>query len=281
VIRTSYHTHNRFCDGAGAPEDYAEAALAAGLEALGISCHSPLTFPDAAAMKAENLAAYCAEVARLREVYRGRLRVHLSLEFDYIPDRHAELWALVAPYPFEYLIGSVHFVGRHPDGIPWPVDLTRAGFVDGLRDYYGGDIRRLVGAYYEQVRSLIAWGGIAIVGHIDRIKKWNDDARYFNEDDAWYRREVEATLQACAPTGLIVEINTVGWRNAVGSPYPSPWIIQRCLDLKIPLVVTTDAHAPQRVNDYHLRAETLLREVGCRELAVLRDGGWRMEPLAP
>jgi len=286
VIRTSYHTHNRFCDGAGAAEEYAEAAVAAGLNALGISCHSPLTFPDAAAMKVENLAAYCAEVARLRDVYRGRLRVHLSLEFDYIPDRHAELWALVAghqdaAHAFEYLIGSVHFVGQHPDGIPWPVDLSRSGFEDGLHRYYGGDIRRLVGAYYEQVRSLIGWGGAAILGHVDRIKKWNDAERYFNEDDGWYRREVEATLQACARAALIVEVNTVGWRNAVRSPYPSPWIIRRCLDLRIPLVVTTDAHAPQRVTDFHPEAEALLRDVGCRELAVLGDGGWRMEPLAP
>lgn len=281
MIRTSYHTHNRFCDGAGEAIEYAEAALAAGLEALGVSCHAPLTFPDDAAMHIEDLPAYCAEVARLREAYRGRLRIHLSLEFDYIPDRHHELWAIVAPHAFEYLIGSVHFVGHGDRGIPWAVDLSRAGFEDGLRRHYRGDIRRLAGAYYEQVRSLIAWGGATILGHIDRIKKWNDGGRYFSEDDAWYRHEVEATLRACARSASIVEINTVGWRNAVGSPYPSPWIVRRCLEEKIPLVVTTDAHAPQRVTDFHAEAEGLLREVGCRELAVLRDGQWRMEPFAP
>ncbi len=281
MIRTSYHTHNRFCDGAGEAGEYAEAAVAAGLEALGSSCHSPLTLPDAAAMKADNLPAYCAEVARLKDAYRGRLRVHLSLEFDYIPERHAELWAIVAPHSFDYLIGSVHFVGDDDRGMPWAVDLTRAGFETGWRDYFAGDIRRLVGAYYERVRSLIALGEVAILGHIDRIKKWNDDQRYFREDDAWYRSEVDVTLQAVVRSGVIVEINTVGWRNACRSPYPSPWIVRRCLDLKIPLVVTTDAHAPERVTDFHAEAEALLREVGCRDLAVLRDGDWRMEPLTP
>jgi len=281
VIHTSYHTHNRFCDGAGEAGDYAEAAVTAGLEALGISCHAPLTFPDEAAMKTESLPAYCAEVTRLKDAYRARLRVHLSLEFDYIPERHAELWSIVAPHAFDYLIGSVHFVGQDDRGIPWPVDLSRSGFEDGLRRYYGGDIRRLVGAYYDQVRRLIGWGGVNILGHLDRIKKWNDAGRYFNEDDSWYRSDVEATLQACARSALIVEINTVGWRNACRSPYPSPWIVRRSLDLKIPLVVTTDAHAPQRVADFHPEAEALLRDAGCRELAVLRDGHWRMEPLAP
>jgi len=280
-MKTSYHTHNRFCDGAGEITDYVAAAIDAGLEALGVSSHSPLLFPDEAAMQAADLPAYCAEVDRLRDAHRGRIRVHRSLEFDYIPERHADLWALVAPFTFDYLIGSVHFVGEDDRGVPWAADLTREGFERGLHGYYGGDIRRLVSAYYERVRSLAAWGHVAIVGHIDRIKKWNRDERYFREDETWYRGEVEAALQACARAGLIVELNTVGWRNDVRSAYPSPWILSRCLEVRIPLVVTTDAHAPQRVTDFHAEAEVLLREVGCTSVAVLRDDGWTMEPLSP
>ena len=278
MIRTSYHTHNRFCDGKGKIADYVDAALAAGLEALGISSHSPLTFPDEAAMRAGDLPAYCAEVQRLREAYRGRVRVHLSLEFDYIPEHHADLWALVASYPFDYLIGSVHFIGHDATGVPWAYDLTRRGFEHGLREYYGGDIRRLVGAYYERIRSLTTLGRVAIVGHVDRVQKWNTNNRYFNEEESWYRREVEATLQACARAGLIVELNTTGWRDAVKRPYPSPSILRRCLELKVPLVVTTDAHTPGRVTGFHAEAEALLREVGCTSLAVLRDGAWKTEP---
>lgn len=278
MLRTSYHTHNRFCDGTGEVVEYVDAAIAAGLEALGISCHSPLNFPDEAAMRAESLPAYCEEVTRLRDAARGGLRVHLSLEFDYIPERHSDLWAIVAPHQFDYLIGSVHFLAGGDDEVPWAVDLTRQGFEDGLRRFFQRDIRRLVGAYYERVRSLAAWGRVAIVGHIDRIKKWNDDSRYFNEKESWYQREVEATLQACQRAGSIVELNTVGWRNAVWSPYPSPWILRRCLKLGIPLVVTTDAHAPERVTDFHAEAEALLREIGCRQLAVLKLDGWTMEP---
>lgn len=280
MITTSYHTHNRFCDGAGEIQEYAEAAVAAGLEALGVTSHSPLTFPDQAAMRANDLPAYCAEVQRVKDAVRDRLRVHLGLEFDYIPERHAELWALIEPYPFEYLIGSVHFVGANEHGVPSPIDLTRQGFETVLRQLCGGNIRRLVGEYYERVRSLAAWGAgrVAILGHIDRVKKWNADSVYFREEESWCRREVEGALQACARAGLIVEINTVGYRNAVGEAYTSPWIARRCLELGIPLVVTTDAHVPARVTDYHSEAAAVLREIGCRSLAVLRDDGWRMEP---
>ncbi len=204
--------------------------------------------------------------------------MHRALEFDYIPERHDALWAVVAAVPFDYVIGSVHFIGDDQDGAPWAYDVTREGFEYGLRQLYGGDIRRLVDAYYERVRGLVAWGQVAIVGHLDRIKKWNRDERYFNEDESWYRGEVEATLQACARAGLIVELNTVGWRNEVRSPYPSAWILRRCVDLGIPLVVTADAHLPRRVRDFHAEAEALLREVGCRSVAILREGGWTTEP---
>lgn len=279
MIRTTYHTHNRYCDGEGEIAAYAQVAAAAGLAALGVSSHAPLDFPDEAAMRAADLSAYCADVARVRAAWRGRLDVHLALEFDYIPERHDALWALVAAYPFEYLIGSVHFIGTTAGGTPWAYDLTRRGFEDGLRRQFGGEIRRLVGAYYERVRALAAWGRAAIVGHLDRVKKWNDGGRYFREDEPWYVREVEATLQACARADLIVELNTAGWRDAVRSPYPSPWILRRCRARGIRLLVTTDAHTPAQVTDHHADAEALLREAGCTEVAMVHHGAWTTAPL--
>lgn len=283
MITTSYHTHNRFCDGTGEIQEYADAAIASGLEALGITSHSPLTFPDKSAMRAEDLPAYCAEIRRVKDTVAGRLRAHLGLEFDYIPERQTELWRLIEPYPFDYLIGSVHFVTASDNDVPMPIDLTRQDFETILRQLCGGDIRRLVGSYYERVRSMVEWsaGRVAVLGHIDRIKKWNADSVYFREDEPWYKREIEAALQACRRAGFIVEINTVGYRHPVGNVYTSPWIARRCVELGIPLIVTCDAHTPERVTDFHIQAEGVLRQIGCTSLAVLRDNGWQVEPHSP
>jgi histidinol-phosphatase (PHP family) len=277
MLRTSYHTHSRYCDGKGEIAEYAEAAAAAGLEALGVTGHSPLPFPEEYAMSLEAVPAYCAEVRRLQTQYAGRLRVHLGLEFDFTPEHLPATEALLAPFVFDYLVGSVHFVGTGPDGIPSAYDLSRGGFERGLQDLFGGDIQGLVRAYYARVRALVAWGRAAILGHVDRIKMWNAGERYFREDEPWYRDEVEQTLRACATGGIIVEINTSGWRHAVRAPYPSPWIVRRCLEMDIPMIVTTDAHAPSRVTDFHNDAAALLRDVGCTHLAVFRDGTWRTE----
>jgi histidinol-phosphatase (PHP family) len=279
TLRTSYHTHNRYCDGKGEIADYAAAAAAAGLEALGVTSHSPLPFPDPYTMRPEDLPAYLEDVRRVRAAYAGRLRVHLGLEFDYLPEYAEAMWAMLDAHPFDYLIGSVHFVGADPRGVPAAYELSRRGFERGLGELFGGDIRHMIAEYYRRVRALVAWRRTAILGHLDRIKMWNSDNRYFDEQAPWYRDEVEATLLACAGAGTIVEINTAGWRQAVHAPYPSPWIVRRCLDLAIPLIVTTDAHQPERVTEFHEQAEALLREAGCTRLAVLRDGGWAQEPI--
>jgi histidinol-phosphatase (PHP family) len=281
MLHTSYHTHNRYCDGAGIIDEYAQAAVAAGLDALGVSSHGPVTFPDDHSILAADLPAYCADIERARATYSGRLRVHSSLEFEFIPELLDALWPLVAPYTFEYLIGSVHFVRTGRDGVPLPFDLSRGGFEEALRDAFGGDPRRMVGEYYARVRALLAWGRTSIVGHLDRIKMWNRDNRYFDETESWYRREVDATLDACAVAGMIVELNTSGWRHEVAAPYPSPWIVRRCVERGIPLVVTADAHAPSRVTLFYPEAEALLREAGVTVLSVLRDGRWVQEPYAP
>lgn len=287
MLTTSYHTHNRYCDGTGEIAEYAEAAVEAGMVALGVSSHSPLPFPDDHAMRLGDLPAYCAEVERLRAAYRGRLQVHLSLELDYVPEQQEALWAAVSRHRFDYLVGSVHFIGADAAGAPWAFDLSRDGFERGLRELFAGDVRALVAAYYQRVRGLAAWsrtvadragaGRVAIAGHLDLIKVWNAGDRYFREDAPWYQDEVEATLEACARAGLIVEVNTAGWRDDPGAPYPSPWIVRRCVERQIPLVVTSDAHRPSHIGAAYADAEVLLRQVGATSLAVLGEDGWRLE----
>jgi histidinol-phosphatase (PHP family) len=281
MLTANYHTHNRYCDGTSAIEEYAKAALAARLDALGVSSHGPVTFPDEHSILVENLPAYCAEVARVRAAYEGRVRVHLSLEFEFIPELLDAVWAMVAPYPFEYLIGSVHFVRTGPDGVPLPFDLSRKGFEEALTETFGSDPRAIVGEYYSRMRALAAWGRTTIVGHLDRIKMWNRDNRYFDESEPWYRREVESTLEACAAAGLIVELNTSGWRHEVGIPYPSPWIVRRCVERRIPMTVTADTHIPERIAQFYPEAEAILREAGVTALSVLRDGRWVQDPYKP
>lgn len=269
----SLHTHSRYCDGAGDVQDYVEAALAAGLPALGASGHAPVPWPTDYAMPLDRLPAYVAEVQRLRGAYAGRIDVYLGLELDYRPGVMAFYRDTLAPYPFDYLIGSVHYVGELDDR-PWAFEASPGVFADGVRRLYGGFTRRLVADYYALVREAAQVPEVSILGHIDRLKMYNVGDRYFSEDAAWYRDAVEETLAAIAASGKIVELNTSGWRKANPSPFPSPWIARRCAELGIPMCLSGDSHMPQQVTYRFREGAALLRDAGHREVVGLVGGQW-------
>ncbi len=262
MFRSSYHTHNLFCDGQATIEEVVLAAIAAGLEEIGISSHAPLPWPVEWIMPRERLDAYLTEVRDLRRRYADRIVVLLGAEIDYIPDSGVIAFQRdqVLPAAFDYLIGSVHFLGN--DDPPRAFDSTPEGFDAILQQSYGGDIRAMVGEYYSRVGDMTRLPGIRMVGHLDLIKRWNADHRYFQGDETWYLEAAEAALHAIATAGNMVELNTAAWRRGFDEPYPAPRLLAHCRDLDIPIVVSADAHAPSEVTRDFDRAHALLAELG-------------------
>jgi histidinol-phosphatase (PHP family) len=280
MLFANYHTHNRWCDGQGEIAAVVEAALAARLRQIGISSHAPVPFAASYALPLEDLAAYRAEVLRLREVYAGRIEVLLGLELDALPALRAFNRDRVLPLGFDYAIGSIHYLGEGGD--LWPLDLSAGRFDALLRERYGGDIRRLVEDYYDLNAALADYPGVAVVGHLDRgAKLWNGGDRYFSEGAPWYRAAVERALSAFAGAGTIVELSTGGWRRGLEEPFPSAWIVRRCRELGVRLTVNSDAHHPDQLTFAYDRALALLRETGYREIAAFGSatGGWTTWPL--
>lgn len=281
TLRTNYHTHSRYCDGEGEIRAYIEAAIAAGLDSYGVSSHAPLPVPtrDPWMMRLDDLPAYCAEVRALREEYRDRLAVYLALELDYVPGLEAFCRARIFPQGFDYFVGSVHFVGTDGEGMPWEIDESAERFAAGLAGGWGGDVRRAFEEYFALQRAMVGTPGVAIVGHMDKMKMWNFEDRYFRETDDWYVAAVEETLRAFKAGGLIVELNTSGLRKAIAAPFPSPWMLARCRDLGIPITVTTDAHTPAEVAAGFAEASDILGDVGITRV-MARDGDrWITRPL--
>lgn len=281
TLRTNYHTHSRYCDGEGEIREYIAAALAAGLDSYGVSCHAPvpIAMRDPWMMRPEDLPAYRAEVRALREEYRDRLPIFLGLELDYAPGMDAFYRTEIVPHDFDYFVGSVHFVGTDGEGMPWEIDLSAERFASGLERGHGGDVRAAFEQYFALQRAMVGTPGVAIVGHMDKMKMWNGGDRYFRETDPWYVAAVEETLRAFKAGNLIVELNTSGWRKAIAAPFPSPWVLARCRDLDIPITVTADTHQPSDVAAGFAEAAAILRDVGITRV-MARDGDrWVSRPV--
>ena len=266
---TNYHTHSTYCDGKATPREMVEFAVAHGFTALGFSGHCPLPFENTYSIT--DYEGYCNEVRRLKEEYKDRISIYHGLEMDYVPGMLEDFTPLIEQGGLEYVIGSVHLIP--PQGIKpkegddlWMIDGSRYQTYDeGLMKHYGGDIRRGVKAYFHNENAMLEKNRPTILGHPDKIVMHNRD-RYFHEDERWYRDLALETIHLAKELDTIVEINTRGiYKGRHADYYPGKWLIDEMKQLHIPVIVSTDAHAPEDL----LRTEgayEYLKEIGYRDV---------------
>ena len=270
MIRQNLHTHTRFDDGAAAPAEMAQAALDAGLTSLGFSGHSPLPWPNDWALTAENLPDYLAAVADVKAAFAGRLAVYSGLEWDIASPPEAD--------GFDFVIGSVHHVpfgGDYPSVDEAP-EITRRV----LRECFQGDACALAEAYFAEVRALADVPFVDIVGHFDLPTKFDEKHGFFDETAPRYVDAAMSALEALVRADKLFEVNTgaiaTGWRTV---PYPSRRFLRELKTRGARLLVSSDAHRPDRVACGFPEAEELLRELGFRERWELTESGFVPLPL--
>lgn len=272
MIKSTFHAHSSFDDGALTLEDYVRAAIAKGFSALGFSAHSPVLFQSDWNMDPARFPEYVATAGALKEKYREQIELYTGLEADYY--KGCVDWR--GKEGIDYTIGGLHYVLNPKTGLYLTFDGNRREFGEILDDIYEGKITALVEGYYGLVREMLMKMTPNIVAHLDVIKKNNASGRYFDEDDEWYRDEVMKTLEVISLTHTIVEVNTGGMaRGYTKEPYPSRWILEACLDMDIPVMVSSDSHHPDTIDFYFDESYQLLRETGYKSQRILLHGEWQ------
>lgn len=268
---SNFHTHNAYCDGKGAIQDYVRKAEELNMISLGFSSHAPLPFPSKWCMKPENLDAYLQEVNTLKQ--NSRTEIYTSLEIDFIP-------GAISPNDFrgklDYTIGSIHFVDQLPDGTRWEIDGTHTFFLEGYEKIFRNNIRDTLIRYYELTREMIATACPTVVGHLDKIKIQNIEDKLFNENDSWYQQEVKRTIDTIAASGAIIEVNTRGiYQKKSATTYPGPRILEYILQKNIPVTLSSDAHHADDLVNQFANTAVLLNQIGFKTLTILHEGRWQ------
>ncbi len=280
TILTNYHTHCYLDDGEGRPEEYVEEALRHGLRAIGFSCHAPLPFAQDWVLNKSDLPVYVREVSALKKRFVGQIEIYLGLEVDYLRGMLGTSSPLIANLRLDFTIGSVHFMTIGATDEQLTIDGPEEDYKRLLEEGFGGDIKRMVREYYQLVREMVGEHTPDIIGHFDVIKKNNPSAKYFDENEAWYRDEVLKTLDSVAAAGSILEVNTGGLaRGRTDSTYPPLWVMRECRKLGIPTNVNSDTHQPNQLTHHFAEAHELLRKAGYNEKMVLLEGKWQMVEL--
>jgi len=276
------HTHTRWSDGSSEPERYVEEALRQGLSVLGFTDHSPVPFENSFALKEKNLPLYCRAVKDLQKKYAGPtsagnpVEILLGIEVDFIPGITVSFSELRQKYHFDYTIGSVHLVSNgNRDGL-WFIDGPDISIYDnGIQGIFGGDGRKAVTAYYRQIQEMIARHNPEIIGHLDKVKMYNRE-RYFSENDPWYIKLVDETLELISGTGAVVEVNTRGlYKKRSDTFFPGPEILKKILKRGIPVTISSDAHKPEELSCLFDETRAILKGLGFRTQWVFTAGNWK------
>jgi histidinol-phosphatase (PHP family) len=275
------HTHSKFCDGKGEPEEFVREAIEKGFHSLGFSSHAPVPFKNNFAIRDDQkLLEYCTTIRNLQEKYNDQISILLALEIDYVEGITRNFNELRQTCRLDYTIGSVHLVKYGNDERLWFIDGPKAeSYDEGLKNIFGGDIRLAVTAYYNQLDRMIRTQKPDIIGHFDKIKMHNQD-RYFHEDEDWYRLLVMDLLETIGQSGGIIEVNTRGiYKKRCEELYPGQWILKEIVKKGLPITLSSDAHRPEEIDAYYAEALEILREIGFKKLVYRGEQGWEEQSI--
>ncbi len=257
---TDYHVHTARCGHAGgATRDYVLHGLSRGLTEIAITDHVPLYFlpgedPDPGiAMTRGELPGYVEEVRMLREEFRGRIDVLLGIEADYAEGYEDDLARLLAPYDWDVVLGSVHFVA--------------GGWIDspgaGARHEVEGSAN-LWNEYYRLLVKAAASGLFDVLTHFDLPKKFG------HRRPPQCEAAEDAAVAAARVAGVAVEVSSAGLRKQVGEEYPGPALLSKLVAAGVPVVFSSDSHAPAEVAWGREQVVASAKAAGAREHVTYR-----------
>lgn len=285
MLKTNYHCHSHYCDGKETPAAYIEAAIKQRFSVFGFSSHAPLPYSSDWNMSAEQLPRYLEEINSLKKKYSAVIEIVGGLELDYLPGRPAEKQATIANTNLDYAIGSLHLMPAADSEQGFSeIDGDNDKFVSYLNNYYSNNPKNLACDYYHYCAQMIRLADtmkFQIVGHYDLIKKQNSIRQlYFDNNDPDYRKSALAPLSLIKEKGLFVELNYGGIARGRSDEYfPADFILKRCRQLAVPIVISGDYHTPQLVGTGHQAAVDHLRYLGFDRHWYLSRGEWRYEKI--
>ena len=249
-----YHLHGNFCGHAtGELEEYVTSALEKGFDEIGFSAHLPKVIePDPYhAMLEEDLPRYVDLVLSLRNRYSGRVLIKLGIEADYFEGHEEKTARLLESFPFDYVLGSVHFLDD------WHF-TSRVG----LPRYKTENPDEVFPRYYMLLKRMISTGLFDVAAHADAIRR-----EHFQPPES-LENEYKEVARLLLAKSMSIEVSTAGIRRGAGSIYPDSKLLGACIEAGVMVTLGSDAHRPDEVGLDYEEAFKVLRRLGVTEIAT-------------
>lgn len=196
----------------------------------------------------DHVSGSVADYVRLiEEAKAGGAPVLLGLEMDWVHGREEDLRRFLAPYDWDIVLGSVHYIGA------WGFD--EPAFIDEWPKRDVADVWREYGGL---VRELAESGLADVLAHPDLAKVFGHRPR----DETPLH---DLILAGAAVHGTAVELNSNGLNKPAREIYPAPPLVERARALGLPITLASDAHTPDRVGEHFDRLVELAQGAGYSE----------------
>lgn len=192
----------------------------------------------------------------------GKIPVRAGLECDWLTGCEPWIETLRGKYDWDYLIGSVHYLGD------WDFDNPK-----WLGRWAQSDVDAVWSHYWKTYAAMAESGMFDIMGHPDLVKKFS----YTPSGDL--DRFYEPVIDAIASSGSVIELNTAGWHKPCAEAYPAPRFLELACSAGIGVVISSDAHSPHEVARDFSRATEWAKNAGYRETVLFEKHKRRSEPL--
>jgi histidinol-phosphatase (PHP family) len=182
------------------------------------------------------------------------LPVKLGVEADYLPGREEETRELLAPYPWDFVLGSIHYL----DGLGIDTEPSLVGAVGREKAYH---------RYFEMLAQAGKTGLFDSLAHPDLIK-------FFGDVIGWDEEAFVSELD-----GVCLEVSTAGLRKPHGRIYPEPELLVAARHAGVPVTLASDAHEPDDVGRDLARGAEHARAAGYETVTVFEGRRARQVPL--
>ena len=247
-MRVDLHIHTEFsCDSEAKMEQYAEAALTKGITTLCFTDHVDLN-PNDYGYNYYAPDRYFENYRKVRDKYEGRVKLLSGIEFGE-PHLYADRLKELSAYPYDYIIGSIHWIGDM-----FPCQKVREQY--SAKEFYT--------LYWEEVLKTVKQGGFDALGHIDFPKRYYGEIYY---EEAKLREIFKYLLDK----DMVIEINTSSLRKGHSETMPGDELLALYKDCGGRYVaVGSDAHEVQDVGADGDSTRELLCKYGLSEAVYER-----------
>lgn len=262
-----YQVHSvRSHDGKASIFDHCLHAAAIGIDEIGFSEHKDFD-PNDPVVDYFDYDAYMKEIEAVRQRFGRKLKIRAGVEIDYQYCFEDKIANYVDTHPFDFVIGSVHYVNRVMVMTP-EYNKTR-------------NARLAYADYFHAVRDSVVSNCFDIVGHLEYANRRGIEAWGPYNPEA-HRADLINVFDRMIDGNYALEINTAGLCQGINQTYPTEETVAIYTEHGGErIAIGSDAHHPDQLAHAYAEAARIALANGITQVCTWENRKCLQVPLKP